>query len=301
MNAYASAVTPCGPRKGPARVLLLGALTLGLLTCARERTTTVPEVVAVRASRVPSDPLDPAWDRAPVHVAPLLLQDIVEPRLLAASTPQVRVAAITDGSRIAFLMSWDDSTQSDVQAAGRFADACAVQFPAAAGPDLPAPQMGEQGRPVEITYWSASWQAVVDGRKQEIHSIYPNAKVDHYPFQAGSLAPGSEEQRAMEQRYAPAHAVHNPVSVPGDRPVQDLVAAGPGTLMPAGSTRSEGKGVHVGAQWRVLLNRPLPEAVGPGTAERREVAFAVWQGSRQEVGARKMRTGWIPMSVEAAR
>jgi hypothetical protein len=25
------------------------------------------------------------------------------------------------------------------------------------------------------------------------------------------------------------------------------------------------------------------------------MAFAVWQGSRTEAGARKMRTGWIPL------
>jgi hypothetical protein len=38
----------------------------------------------------------------PVHVATLVLQDIVEPRLLTASTPTLRVQAISDGHRVAF-------------------------------------------------------------------------------------------------------------------------------------------------------------------------------------------------------
>jgi hypothetical protein len=36
--------------------------------------------------------------------------------------------------------------------------------------------------------------------------------------------------------------------------------------------------------------------VGPGG--RGQVAFAVWQGSNQEAGSRKMRTGWVPLVVE---
>ena len=48
--------------------------------------------------------------------------------------------------------------------AAQFPDACAVQLPAKLEPTVPAPQMGEAGKTVEITYWRAAWQAVVDGR-----------------------------------------------------------------------------------------------------------------------------------------
>ena len=40
-------------------------------------------------------------------------------------------------------------------------------------PTVPAPQMGEAGRSVEITYWSAAWQAIVDGRGDTIQDVYP--------------------------------------------------------------------------------------------------------------------------------
>ena len=42
--------------------------------------------------------------------------------------------------------------------------------------NVPAPQMGETNKTVQISYWRADWQAIVDGRADEITSIYPNSK-----------------------------------------------------------------------------------------------------------------------------
>jgi DMSO reductase family type II enzyme heme b subunit len=252
------------------------------------------EVIAVRAAVLPTSPADPAWKNAPAFTAPLVLQDMVEPRLLLSSTPAVQVQALTDGARIAFRLTWTDSTQNDLPGAARFIDACAVQLPAEVSPNVPAPQMGEVGMPVEITYWSAAWQASVNGRPDSIQAYYPNASVDHYPFQAPSLAPGSEAQDAMMRRYAPAHAVHR-LEHPADRPVQDLRAEGPGTITPLPETRSNGAGTWAAQSWSVVITRALPAAL-QGQA-RSQVAFAVWNGAQQEVGARKMRSVWIPLSI----
>jgi hypothetical protein len=49
----------------------------------------------------------------------------------------------------------------------------------------------------------------------------------------------------------------------------------------------------------VLIARRLPEGLAPG--KRSQVAFAVWEGSQQEAGSRKMRTGWIPIMLEAKK
>jgi DMSO reductase family type II enzyme heme b subunit len=249
----------------------------------------------VRSPQLPATPDDAAWNAAPVHTAPLLLQDMVEPRLLAASTPSVRVQAITDGERVAFRLAWTDSTRDDAPATSQFVDACAVQLPQLAGPDLPAPQMGEAGRTVEMTFWSAAWQAEVEGRGTSIQELYPNAAVDHYPFEAPTLKPGAPEQQAMERRYAPAKASQRPQH-PQDRPVQDLIAEGPGTITPAPQTRSNGAGRWAKNSWEVVLVRTLPEALLGQTNS--QVAFAIWNGSRDEVGARKMRSVWIPLSLE---
>jgi hypothetical protein len=264
----------------------MNRITVGLLlailvpagACSRSHEPApATEVVAIRAANVPSAPDDPAWRDAPPFSAALV------------------VRAITDGEHIAFRLDWADPTRDDVPGPGRFSDAVAVQLPQRTTADVPAPQMGEGDRPVEIAYWRATWQAVVDGREDSIKAIYPGATVDHYPFDAASLAPGSEAQREMAERYAPARALGNQMAGPRNQPVQDLVAEGPGTLRPAADGHSTGRGVRTGTGWSVVLVRPAPAHVQPGS--RTQVAFAVWEGSHQEAGARKMRSVWIPLRV----
>ncbi len=257
------------------------------------------EVTAIPTAKLPLDPADPQWQQAPEFVAKLQLQDLVEPRLMKASTPEVLVRAYTSGSEIAFRLEWQDAAQNDLPGAGRFLDACAIQIPKQIEPDLPDPQMGSASKTVEITYWRADWQASVNGRKDDIHSLFPNANVDHYPFEAHSLEPGSAEQKEFAQRYAPAAAVGNRRVGPREVPVEDLIAEGPGTLAPAPETKSRGKGVYGKQGWSVVLIRPIPSGLAPKT--RTQIAFAVWEGSQQESGARKMRSGWFPLAVRGAK
>jgi hypothetical protein len=218
---------------------------------------------------------------------------------MQASTTLVNVQAATDGQRIAFRLSWNDATADDLPGPARFGDAAAVQLPVVTAPDVPSPQMGEEGKSVEITYWSAVFQAVVNGRKDEIQAIYPQAEVDHYPFEAAALKAGSPEQEAMAKRYAPARSLGNPMAGPRKSPLQDLYAEGPGTLRLADKSISTGVGKRSKEGWTVLLLRPLPQGVQAGG--RTQVAFAVWEGSRQEVGARKMRSAWIPLALGASQ
>lgn len=269
---------------------------VALAACKKAETpVSEAEVKAVFERTLPATAEDEIWERAPVHPAKLLLQDIVEPRLMEASIPMVRIQAVTDGKKVAFRMSWQDATLDDVPGPGRFGDAAAVQLPATTAADVPAPQMGEDGKPVEITYWSAIFQATVDGRKDDISAIYPQAKIDHYPFEAASLKPGSQAQQTMEKRYAPARALGNPMAGPRTVPVQDLLAEGPGTIRPAEATVSSGSGKYSEQGWTVILVRPLPSGAHAGG--RIQVAFAIWDGSRHEVGARKMRSAWIPLAL----
>lgn len=277
-------------------VTLLFTLAVLAAACGGPADPSTVEVAAVVRDVLPDDPDDPAWRDAPYHDAELLLQDMVEPRLLERSTARVRVRAITDGASIALLLRWDDRTRDDLPGAGRFTDACAVQFPRAAGPDVPAPQMGEEGRVVEIAYWRASWQASVDGRTDTIQELYPGATVDHYPFEAASLEPGSPQQRELASQYAPADALNHRMEGPRAKPVEDLLAEGPGTLSPAPEQRSAGRGARHESGWGVVIVRPLPADLGPG--RRTQVAFAVWDGALQEVGARKMRSAWVPIHIE---
>jgi DMSO reductase family type II enzyme heme b subunit len=272
-----------------------GLLVALLSSCAGPAPVSTSEVQAVQRDRLPTDPADSVWDEVPVHMAELLLQDLVEPRLMQPSTPRVAVRAVTDGEQIALKLNWADDTQNDRPGASRFSDACAVQLPRGSEPDVPAPQMGEEGRIVEITFWRASWQAVVDGRPDTITSLYPNAAPDHYPFEAPSLEPGSEEQQALAEQYAPARALGNGMEGPRTRPVQDLLAEGPGTLTPMADQSSQGRGRRVGDGWEVVIIRPVPTELSAN--RRSQIALAVWDGEHEETGSRKMRTGWIPLHV----
>lgn len=296
----------CAPpmRTGSRKAAVVGTAMRAVRLAVASVTLVVPcltsaadtQISVSRIATLPAAPQDAAWnDIAPTRVA-LIPQDMVEPRQLESTTPEVRVRAYTDGSRMAFLLEWPDSTDDDMTKPAQFSDACAVQLPAVVAADVPAPQMGEPGRQVEVTYWRAVWQAAVDGRPDTIRALYPDASVDHYPFEAPALEKGSPAQREMERRYAPARAVGNDMAGPRQRPVEDLIAEGPGTLSPAAKQDSSGKGVRTARGWTVMLVRSLPAGFVPG--KRSQVAFAVWDGARDEVGARKMRSVWVTIALK---
>lgn len=255
----------------------------------------VNEVVATGVSQLPIDPADAAWQRAPEHLATLLPQDQVEPRLLKPSTPEVRVRALTAGGEIALRLEWVDAAVNDTPGPGVFLDGCAIQIPRTLEPMPPDPQMGQVGRPVDIAFWRADWQASVNGRPDTLTALYPNAAIDGYPFEAAPLEPGSPAQKEMARRYAPADAVGNRRVGPRAQPIEDLVAEGPGTTTAGEGSRSRGKGIRTATGWAVVIARPMPAGLAPNV--RTNVAFAVWDGGAGETGGRKMRTIWIPLSV----
>jgi DMSO reductase family type II enzyme heme b subunit len=99
----------------------------------------------------------------------------------------------------------------------------------------------------------------------------------------------------MAKRYAPAEAVGNRRVGPRQFPVEDLIAEGPGSLAPNPNGTSRGQGARRKEGWTVVLKRRYPQGLTPKV--RTQIAFAVWEGSAKEVGARKMRSGWIPLAV----
>jgi hypothetical protein len=275
------------------RTALLGSLLLPAACTPAAAPPAATEVAAAPVTGLPAGPDDPAWERARIFDAPLLPQDMVEPRQLERSTELVHVRALSDGRRVAFRLDWRDPTRDDEQRPGVFSDACALQLPARVEVDVPAPQMGEAGKEVEIVFWRATWQAALDGGSPTIAALYPGASIDHYPFEA----PATRNEAQAALRYVPARAVENDVALPRTSAVEMLVASGPGTLRPAAAGDATGAGKRTSGGWSVVLERALP----PGFERQghTQVAFAVWQGSDEEIGARKMRTLWIPFTLEA--
>ena len=146
-------------------IIILAFLLFG--SCRRTQVPT-PEVNVVQAKEITLDPNAAVWDAVSLHVSKMILQDLVEPRLLEPSTPEVQVKAITNGAEIAFRLEWIDETQNDLPEPNHFIDGCAVQLPAKIETNVPAPQMGEVGKTVEISYWRADWQAIIEGRADNI-------------------------------------------------------------------------------------------------------------------------------------
>ncbi len=267
-----------------------------LAACGRPGGQAPPtEVLAARVSRLPEGPGDPAWDRAPVFTAALQPQDVVEPRKMKPGVPGLRVQALTDGLSIAFRMRWKDRGADAERRPGAFSDACAVQLPAVLSPGLPSPMMGEKGREVEIACWSAAGQAAAEGKTGDIAHLYPNARLDHYPFTAAPTPKEPAAQARMARAYAPAEAAGNPWST--GRAVQDLVAQGPGTLRGAPATLSSGSGAWGPEGWTVSISRPLPKGLVAGS--RASAAFAIWDGSEEDAGSRKMWVPWTPLVLGA--
>jgi len=266
-----------------------------LMSCQRAQVPT-PDVNVAQVKEIALDPNDSAWDAVPLHVSKMILQDLVEPRLLEPSTPEVQVKSMTNGTEIAFRLEWPDESQNDMPGPKHSLDGCAIQLPAKSDVTVPAPQMGEVGKTVEITFWRADWQAIVEGRADAITSIYPNAAVDHYPSEAKPLQNNPQALVESASRYAPAQALGNRRTGPRAQPVEDLLAEGPGTLSPAPNAVSKGKGVKTAKGWAVVITRPVP--VGFSNTTPSQIAFAVWEGAHTEVGARKMRTGWVPLILK---
>lgn len=277
-------------------ILSLMIFLLVFATACKKAQVATPEVNVAQVKEITLDPNAGVWDAVPLHISKMILQDLVEPRLMEPSTPEVNVKAMTDGTEIAIRLEWTDGTQSDMPGPRHFIDGCAVQFPAKIDPNVPAPQMGEVGKSVEISFWRADWQAIIEGRADAITSIYPNATVDHYPSEAKTLEADPQAQADTAMRFAPARALGNRRAGPRDQPVEDLIAEGPSTLSPAANAVSKGKGVRTKTGWAVVISRPMP--AGFTMTMPSQIAFAVWEGSHTEVGARKMRTGWVPLILK---
>ena len=277
------------------RKMLLGLVLLALPTSAVAEEAGAPAGVAMATVAGKGAITDAdAFAQAPLSKVALLPQVVTTPRQPAPATASLDVRAVRNEDHAGFLLEWDDDS-ADVRATiDAFGDMVAVEVPVAAGPP-PAPFMGNKGGRVQILQWRADWQTDVDKGAVTMRELYPNAYAadfhheDHLPA-------------AEAAAYRGAVSLGNPMS---DRQrtssVQDLMAEGFGSLTPRATQAAAGKATHDGKRWHVVITRPLaatgdPAAsLAPGTAT--HVAFAVWNGSHREVGARKAWAAWVPLEV----
>jgi len=263
------------------------------------RILSIEVVSRYRSEGVPwSDPDHAAWEDAPVTTVKLIPQQVQEPKLAVASIGELRIRSLHGQNWIGFLLEWEDSTFSATLRSDRFGDGAAVEFPLAVEP-LPDYRMGDEGRPVQLLLWRAERQRAVEEKISFLEENYPNAWCDGYPFEPTAVGFLPDPAMTAEQKiYVASQAAENPFRIGVAPPVEDLGAQTWNELTRHRSQDGRGRGVWADGRWRVAIARPLatsdPEDALLAGRESWPVAFAAWDGGRENVGPRKMVTeGWI--------
>jgi hypothetical protein len=280
-------------------VAVAAALILAIaLTAANRRlaaSQTVTLVAARSAEAVPlDDPSAAVWKRSiPIEV-PLSAQRMVPP--MGGGAHAITARALQDGERLYIRLEWNDGTDnSGISRVTQFSDAAAIEYPVTPGEQVPSFCMGNSDAPVNIWQWKAAWQAAVEsGGPVDIKSAYPNMQVDMYPF-------------ANEDTFYPSRAAGN-VAARIDRtsPVDNLLAGSFGTLTAAPDQMVQGKGEWRDGKWRVVFARDL-KVTGDyaqfSQGEKTNIAFAVWDGAKQERDGMKSVSQFVTLDVspEAAK
>jgi hypothetical protein len=263
-----------------------------------------PTLSIAKVDKAPSvgDPLDAVWDGIASIEVPMAAQQVAQPALLQSSVPFLTVQAIRDNERYAWRISWDKPQAANAVDTAKFTDAVAIQFPLVDG----APYtMGGPNLPVRMLYWKAVWQKDVDEGFQELKKIYPNSHYDMYWFSEGAEPHGSDgsTDNAQAQQFMIAAMAKNPMADYNRRkPIEELTAHGFGSSTHIPQTPSGGRGVWKDGRWYVVLDRPIDSsdpliARFNAVPDQQMIAFAVWDGDRDNRGSIKQISNWIPMTL----
>ncbi len=247
-------------------------------------------VAEVKAKVPLDDPLASIWDGAQPLEIPMTAQNIAVPQG-GGSIPAVVVRALHDRDNVYFRMEWQDATQNGMTIASQdFRDGAAIEFPAKGVSTVPSFCMGQPNGNVNIWHWKADWQADIDNGYVSVQQQYPDMAVDYYDFE-------------KEDTFLSGRAAGNLMSAAKrTSPVEDLVAKGFGTLTTAVDQDVKGKGVWQDGKWYVIFSRSM-ETKGdvytpfnPGQIT--NVAFAVWDGAKQERNGLKSVSQFADLSIE---
>jgi mono/diheme cytochrome c family protein len=258
-------------------------------------------IVAKRVGRLPDHPDSGTWREAPavnLHLMPLWWR--------SDRPEEVTVQAVHDGSALALLLRWEDTTPDSTAIRPQdFRDGAAVQF--ALTNDPPFFAMGQAGRAVNIWMWKSERQADLEPAFQELDKVYPNIGIDSYP----NLLKSPLEQptrRAMtlesDPNFVTAWGAGNIVADPTrNSAAENLGAQGFGTLKahPREAQSVVALGRYMTGSYVVQLSRQLRGGNGEvalSAGGRVPVAFAVWNGSAGDRDGKKSVTIWQELVLE---
>lgn len=249
-----------------------------------EANPAMAQTQSIGAWRVDAEPaMDgsaPEWQSILPVFLPTTSQQSTPP-MGGGAIERIGVRAVHFADRIYVMMEWSDRTPDMYSFHHEsFTDAAAIQFPAAAGSEVPAICMGQADQAVNIWQWRAD--------QQNLPLALPeNGYVDSYP--------------STDDLYFTARAAENPLSQTESRSaISNLVAGGFGTLEASAHADLVGDAVHMDGRWMVVFSRSLET-----TAEMQpnlgsdpiDVAFAVWDGSKGERNGIKSVSSFIRLQV----
>jgi hypothetical protein len=294
----------------PARTFVAGLFLLGAITCKQKAeeapapsfdTLPAPAIEELtvgptKADLKKPDPEAAFWKDVPRGTIALTAQPLVNPRPETTTTEAVIVQAVHDGTSVAFRLVWSDPEESIGGRLGEFSDALALQFPSNGQEDTPV-MMGGPDLPVHIYHWRAQYQRDEENGKPEMAALYPNMNVDMYPMDFKE-APGGTDQE--KESFLPARALGNPQAY-AKKAVDEIVAEGFGSSAVQDAVLGSARGLWKDGRWALVITRPLnaPERSVLQAPGENYLAFAIWQGGKDEVGSRKSVTmAWLPVKVQ---
>lgn len=259
------------------------------------------------------NPMDLAaafWQTAPATKMPISAQNIVYPNLKEASVLEVSVRSAYRDKQLAFFLEWDDKSKDFEVDVNQFCDQFAVQLPVDVN-NIPSYMMGNQGGMVHITHWKAIWQEDCEHGFRDVQNKYPNMWVDVYPGLEDYL---DRSKRIYAQDISAEHIVEthstdhmpgtysgNPISqIKRKTPVEEASAEGFGTLATQQTQGATGWAQWNNGKWQLCVVVPVNTGniYKASFKDKTKVAFAIWDGNKENIGGRKHFSQWADLLIE---
>ncbi|GAA0204548.1 ethylbenzene dehydrogenase-related protein [Halobaculum roseum] len=214
----------------------------------------------------PTEPGALAWENATERTVQLNPQQMALP-YGGGTVGRLAVETAANDTHVAFRLTWEDPTaDTNISEPGAYSDAAAIMLRRGEQPPI---MMGGGDAPVNIWYWRASWQ---HGDQDVGGDMYA------YPHPDAETKPGlAADNPLSKQRYSDYG--------------QNYYAKGYGSLSYAENQPVQASGRRTDDGWQVVFVR---ERTANGTydaglsgGEPVHIAFAVWNGSADEVNGKK--------------
>lgn len=243
-------------------VVVLSLLQMGVTAAV---TTGGQPMAAVDS--VPAQPQSDTWSEAPSRTVDLSKQQMALP-YGGGSVDELTVKSLTNDTHVGFRLSWADTTRdANINSPENYSDAAAVMFGTG---EVPPIMMGNIGTPVNIWYWRAAWD--------QNTSAYGSGGMYNYPNEraGGPTKPGLSADNPLTTHQGQA---------------QNYFAEGFGSLSYAPDQPVSADGTRTDDGWAVTFIRERG-AGGDHDVTFSEstdiyLAFAVWNGSVDEVNGQK--------------